>query len=541
MILNFGNPDTIFASLIMKNDYTTLFNISNTIVSNTVYLKNTAVILTSFSMKIKSMNRFSKSKIFLLFLLSFIVGLAVRSFLFVSFFYVFGFVILASAGLAVFWPNQKLRIFAFCLIFTAVGILRFNLSLSASPTWPPDLLTKKMEIQGVVYEEPEESDLTRKLKIKIINGPEELIGLKVLVTNNLQPAYYYGDFLKIYGKIQKPEKIEDFDYPAYLSRFRIYLVSYKPVIQLLAEQKGNWFLQTIYAIKRKFADKIEQAIPEPEGSLFAAMVFGIKTKLPPEVATDFSRTGIMHIVAISGQNMTIIAALLMNFALALRLKRKQAFWLASIILVLFTILIGLPASAVRASVMAFLVLWAMSAGRLNRSLNAVVLAAALMLLFNPQLFRYDIGFQLSFLAVLGLIFVAPYFEKIFAWLPDFMEIKSSVSLTLSAQVFSLPVIIYNFKILSLVSPLANVLILPTFSLLLTMGLVGTIISVIFWPLGKLLFWACYFFLKYIIFVCHLLGNQKWGAINIDNFNYLYLLIIYFIIFGLIFAFKYAKK
>ena len=475
---------------------------------------------------------FSKSRIFLLFLLAFIAGIALRSYIAVPSFYLFLFSIFSAVIIVIFWPRKKWRIFGCCAFFMAAGMFRYLISIPKAPDISSDIFSSKLEITGIIYEEPEESDLTRKLKIRITSGPKELIGLKALVTSNLQPAYYYGDKIKIIGKLQKPEKIEGFDYPAYLARFRIYLVGYKPYLEKIASGQGNRFFEIIYTVKEKFAESIKRGIPEPESSLFAALAFGIKTKLPAEVAADFSRTGVMHIVAISGQNMTIIASLLMNFALGLHLTRRQAFWLASVFLILFTILIGLPASAVRASVMAFLVLWAMSLGRLNRSLNAVVLAAALMLLYNPSLFRYDIGFQLSFLAVLGLVFVAPYFEKIFFWLPDFLEIKSSVSMTLSAQIFSLPIIINNFKILSLISPLANVMILPVFSFLLTLGLAGTIISIIFWPLGKLLFFVCYLFLKYIILVCHFLARLPGAAVTINNFNFIIVLIAYFFIFVL---------
>ena len=483
---------------------------------------------------------FSKSKAFLFLLFSFIAGIAVRSFLVVSIFYVFGLVILASVWLIIFWPHQKLKIFAFGLIFLVGGIARFTLSLTEPPFLPPDISNKKIEVTGLVYEEPEAGEQTRKIKVKITNGPEYIIGLKVLVTNNLQPAYSYGDLVKITGKIQKPEQIEDFDYPAYLARFKIYLVSYKPSIQLLATGQGNIFLQAIYSIKMKFAEVIQRSIPEPESSLFAAMVFGIKTKLPPEVATDFSRTGIMHIVAISGQNMTIIAGLLMNFALSLRLARKPAFWLASLVLFLFVILIGAPASAVRASIMSFLVLWAMSAGRLNRSTNAVVLAAVIMLIINPLLLRDDIGFQLSFLAVLGLIYISPYLEKIFRWLPEVWEIKSSIAMTLSAQVFSLPIIIHNFKIVSLISPLANVLILPVFSFLLTLGLIATLVSVVCWTLGQWLFWPGNILLIYIIRVCHFLAGLPFAAFAVRRCNILFFILIYVSVFVLLKIYKYVK-
>ncbi|MFA5070719.1 MAG: ComEC/Rec2 family competence protein [Patescibacteria group bacterium] len=477
------------------------------------------------------MNYFSKSKIFLLFLISFIAGIAGRSFFAVSIYYIFMALVLTLIILIFFWPVRKIKIAGFCFLFIILGLGRYTLSISEEPIIPEDLLKEKIEITGLVYEETEESEQIRKIKVKIKLGPPELIGLNFLITSDLNPVYQYGDLVKVSGKIQRPEKIQDFDYPAYLARFKIYLVSYKPRIEKLAVYQGNAFLEVIYSVKEKFAESIKRGIPEPESSFFAALSFGIKTKLPAAVAADFSRTGITHIMAISGQNMTIIAGLLMNFSLAIGLRRKQAFWLASAVLFLFTVLIGLPASAVRASVMAFLVLWAMSLGRLNHSLNAIILAAVAMLLFNPQLLKHDVGFQLSFLAVLGLIYISPWLEKILKFLPELLEIKSSLVMTLSAQVFTLPIIIYNFKIISLISPLANVLILPIFSLLLTLGLAATFVSLIFWPIGQLLFWLCYLLLKYITSLCHFFANHSWAAISFSHLNVLIIFLIYLIMFA----------
>ncbi|MFH1366384.1 MAG: ComEC/Rec2 family competence protein [Patescibacteria group bacterium] len=445
--------------------------------------------------------------------------------------------IAATVLLVIFWSSKKLRILSFALIFLVGGILRFNLSFPKSPIFSSDLLTQKMEIKGLVYEEPEESDLARKIKIKIVEGPKELIGLKILVINNLQPAYDYGDLLKIYGKIEKPEKIEDFDYPAYLARFKIYLVSYKSAISLLAKQKGDWLLGKIYLARSRLKEIARQGLPEPETSVFQAMVLGEKEGLNDETRQDFSRVGLSHIMAISGLHISIVAGLLMNLALGFGLSRKQAFWAVTLALIIFIVLIGLPASAVRAGIMGFLVLWAMYLGRLNRSANALVLAAALMLLINPELLRYDVGFQLSFLAVLGLIYVLPYFERLAEKLSDRFKIKSMILMTLSAQVFTLPLIVYYFKIVSLISPLANVLVLPLLPLVLITGFSALILAFIFGSVSMFIFWPVYFFLKYITQAANILASIKGSFIMLNDFDPYYLPIIYLFIFTILIIVK----
>ena len=260
------------------------------------------------------------------------------------------------------------------------------------------------------------------------------------------------------------------------------------------------------------------------------MALGIKNDLSKEVKDDFSKAGVSHIIAISGLHITIIAGILMNLGLGLYLTRRQAFWFAIVGLFLFILLIGMPASAVRAGIMGFLVLLAMYLGRLNNSTNAFVLAGALMLLVNPKLLRYDIGFQLSFLAVLGLIYVGPFFKKFVKKIPDLFNIKSTILMTLSAQVFTLPLIIYYFQRVSIIAPLSNVMILPVLPFVLIFGFLASIFSLIFLPLGEIIFWPCYLLLKYITSVTAFLADINWSSFEVNDFDFTFILLIYVFIF-----------
>jgi competence protein ComEC len=146
--------------------------------------------------------------------------------------------------------------------------------------------------------------------------------------------------------------------------------------------------------------------------------------------------------------------------LAIGLSRKQAFYLAVLLLVIFIILVGVPASAMRAGLMGFFVLWALKLGRLNKITNAIILAGAIMLLINPKLLRYDIGFQLSFLAILGLIYFYPLINDwmIKIKMPKLKGGREIFSMTIAAQVFTLPITAYNFSTVSLTRTLPSTIL-----------------------------------------------------------------------------------
>jgi len=480
------------------------------------------------------MNYWSKSKIFLYFLISFILGIALASFFYLNYLFLLILLIIIIFLIVLFWKYKIIIIILFCLIFCLAGFLRFQISLKEKP----QIDRNSQLLEGFIYEEPTRGD-SQKIKVKIEDG--NLKDENLLITGDLYPEYHYGDYLKIEGEIEEPENFDDFDYKSYLSRYNIYLVSYKPDMEIIRRNKGNWFFSGIYKLRNKMSEIIKVGLKQPQSSILQAMMLGLKKEIPDEVRDNFSKAGISHIIAISGLHITIIAGILMNLALGLGLNRRRAFWLASLGLFLFIILVGMPSSAVRAGIMGFLVLLAMYLGRLNNSTNAFVLAGSLMLLFNPKLLRYDIGFQLSFLAVLGLIYVSPYLERFLEKIPEVFNIKSTVLMTLSAQFFTLPLIIFYFQRFSLIAPVANVLILPVLPFVLISGFLGVIFSFIFLPLGKLTFWPCYLFLKYVSRTAGFLSQVKFSSFEIESFDFVLITLIYVFIFVIFILLKRGSK
>ena len=268
------------------------------------------------------------------------------------------------------------------------------------------------------------------------------------------------------------------------------------------------------------------------------MVLGNRSEISPEVLESFNLTGTRHIIAISGLHITIITVMLMYLLLAIGINRNKAFYLAVLAMAFFVIMIGLPPSAVRAAVMGGLVLLAVKVGRLNSSLNAIVFAAAAMLIINPDLLRHSVGFQLSFAAVLGIIYLFPILEKysekiIKSDLAAYRFVRSVILITLSAQIATLPILINSFENLSLSSILANVLILPIVPAIILgsfLAMAGGGVSLL---LGQIISWPIWLMVTYQIKIIEYLAGCSWSAISIKIFPAWAFGIYYFLLAGFI--------
>ncbi len=241
-------------------------------------------------------------------------------------------------------------------------------------------------------------------------------------------------------------------------------------------------------------------------------------------------------IAISGLHMAIIVWLLQSLLLGMGIRRQTSFVYLFLFLLLYLYLIGFVPSAVRASLMVMMVLLGPILRRQTMSVFSLILAADVFVLVNPDLLVYDIGFQLSFLAVLGLLWYVRFFNKILFFIPQKFKLREVLSVTLSAQVFTWPLIVYYFGIFSVIAPLANFLVLPLLpailllSLLLALvGFIPIIASIISWPL--------FILFKIIVIITNYLSQIPGAYININNFSNIYLIISFIFIFLITFIIK----
>jgi len=453
-----------------------------------------------------------KSKIFLFLCLSFITGVFFASYLRIPQIIIPTLAILGIILITCWRPQKNTVILGFCLIAVMLGIMRYRIIENNEIQKIP--LDTSIEITGIVVDNPD----TRTDQVKLTLETQKT---KILITTEKFPKYQYGDKLQVNGKIQEPIIFPDFDYRKYLARFHITHVMYYPKIQILSRGQGNIIKKNLFKIRSKFENIINQILPEPHASFLAGLLLGAKRGIPEDLMNNFNKTGTTHIVAISGYNITIIAVLLIGIFNWLSISRKYSFYLIILTISGFVVLTGASSSVVRAAIMGILVLVAGKSGRVSSITNALVFTGMIMIAINPYILRFDAGFQLSFLATMGLVYVMPLLEKFFKWLPEKFSIRESLLATISAQITAVPLIVYQFGRLSLIAPLANLLILPLIPFTMLIGFISGIIGFIYVPLAEWLAWPAWLFLIYEIKIVEWLAKVPYADVQIPSLHWIW--------------------
>jgi competence protein ComEC len=494
----------------------------------------------------------TKSRIFLILSLSFIVGVFARSIWRIDIFFCFLLLLSATIILVVFWKNKIASVAAFSFLFLALGLWRTDTALQKLN----NLNLDGTEFSGKVFvaKEPEPKENYQKVIVQTQDGENFLINAPLFSEIN------YGEEINLKCNLKIPEQFsEGFDYQMYLAKDGIFYLCQKADMEKTGINKGNKIYIGILNFKNRMAGILQEMIPQPEAALANGLIFGGTSSMSKDVQNNFSKTGMSHIVAVSGYNVTIIAEYLILFFIFIGLWRKQAFWAAIVGIFLFVVMTGFPSSAVRAGVMGSLLLWAMKNGRLANSWNAIIFAAGIMLILNPLLLKWDIGFQLSFLATIGIVSFSPIWESFFVEKYkffsngekksysdkaisiiknyDFLQFSNILFLSISAQIFVLPIIMFNFHTLSLVSLVANLLILPIIPISMLLVFLVSVAGLFSSYLSLPFAWIAFLPLKYEMFIINTLANISWSSKTIENFSWQMMLVWYIILISIVYLVK----
>jgi competence protein ComEC len=464
--------------------------------------------------------------IFLFGLAIFIFGIILGLFLTFSQLILLGFFVFSISSLI----TRNKTIF-FLSAFFFLGALRsyeFVTALNNSLLLKLNDSGKEAVLLGKIIKEPEIREYNQRLILKIIEIEGKKTKGKILVYTKKGKKYLKEEILKIKGYLRTPPVFEDFNFKEYLKKQGILSVVYYPEIKI--NGRANFFWRSLSRIKEKSRKIIDQALPSPENYLLRAMILGDKKDMPESLKEDFNKAGIRHITAISGMHIMILINILMAFLIGIGFWRKQAGILALIFIFLYIVFIGFQPSAVRASILSLGLIFAQILGRLPDAIRFLLFAASIILALNPFLI-YDIGFQLSFLAAAGINYLTPFLNRKLKRIPKGFGIRNILSMTFSAQIFVLPLLLYHFGYLPLISPLSNLLILPFVPFILALGFFGVILGLIFFPLSLFIFFPLSLPLAYIIFLSNLFA--KISFFGIDTKISLALVIIYYFFLFLI--------
>lgn len=452
-------------------------------------------------------------------------------------------------GLLCLIPGMTRR-FALGLCASILGIALSFLSVAgtthvSSPTtvdWYAHDQT--VHIHGKIAEEPDRRPLVTKYTIAAHGIMPTGSGGWIPVTGRVLvndyrgwPEYAEGEDVIASGKLSLPGEIEGFHYDRYLSIDAIYCVMTRGTLERTG-RASPWRFSFPSATKRHFEGQIERLLPEPHASFAEGLLTGSRRGIADHLMQDFTATGLTHIVAISGYNITIVLTVILGLLFWLPLAWRIPPAIAAI--VLFTIFVGASASVTRAAIMGIIGLLAMVLGRQRDARLAILWTLFLMLVWNPKHLWYDAGFQLSFAAVIGLSELSPFLTPLLRAIPSTLGLKEALTATMAAQIAATPLALLLFGNLSLVAPLANILVAPAIPLAMLLIAVSVCVSWLSFFLGQCiayLGWAC---LQWIIVIAGSLARIPGSALHLEHVN-LIVIIAYYVILTLIVIVANARR
>lgn len=435
------------------------------------------------------------------------------------------------------------NLFLLLMTFTLAGI-RARLSIQDLTPENPGFyndLELQATITGTVSDDPDHKELHTALRVRAARLIIPTLGIArpvegdVLVYANPHENWAYGDWVRVKGNLETPPQIDTFSYRDYLARKGIYSWMPKASVQKLGEGRGHATMRWIYRLRRQLYLTVGKLFPEPEASLVAGILLGIESDIPADLYEDFSKTGTTHIIAISGFNITLIANL--TIALARRIfGSRRGLWIAGAIIAVYTILVGADAAVVRAAVMGGLALVARYWGREALGLASLGASSMVMTMINPTVL-WDVGFQLSFAATLGLIL---YANPLHNWSVKLLSrwfskakatqfgalIAEFLLYTLAAQVTTWPLTMFYFRRFTFISFLTNPIILPLQPALMILSGAATLLGAIWMPIGRLLALAAWPFPALTIRIVTALSHFATGGYGMTGAS-IWLLVCYY--------------
>jgi len=406
-------------------------------------------------------------------------------------------------------------------------------------------LDKKVVLTGIVSDEPIKKENHSSLVIDFrgmdVSGSNVIVFGKGIVSTELYPEFSYGDLVRIKGKLEKPENPSQiksqsdgasFDYVSYLGKDDIfYKINYADV-EYISSGHGNFIKDYLYKFKNKFIDNLNRTIRAPESFLLSGILLGSKNSIDEDLSNIFRIVGLSHVIVLSGYNISIVSDAIIKFFYFL--PYNLGFYGGLLGIVLFVIMSGASSTAIRAGIMAFIVILSKVSNRNYKAGRALLVAGFIMVLINPKILVFDLSFQLSFLATFAIIYLSPILKNKFYLITDKFNIREIVSSTLSAQILVLPLILYKMGTLSVFALPVNVLVLAFIPTIMLLGFVTGILGFLNLPLSLPFAWVSWFFLSYIIKVSEFFAGLPFSSININWFSLVFMIVSYLFIFSWIF-------
>ncbi len=341
-----------------------------------------------------------------------------------------------------------------------------------------------LRMTGTIISDPQRSGMRQRFTFQItqvaIDGKDIVVHDRATVSLPRYPIRRYGDLLTIQSALRVPEPFDTeygrtFRYDRYLQSQRIGYTVYADTSRLLATNRASVYSARLFQFKHALFASLDTRLHEPHGSIARAMVFGDQSGIPDTLEQQFQKSGLIHIMVLSGSNITIIAVALL--AITQRVSKRFGIIVSAGAICAFLIMTGLTPTSLRAGVMGGIGLLAMGTFRRSDPLRALMLAAALMAVINPFVVLDSVSFQLSCLATLGLIVLTPLVT--FVRIPTIFGLREIIATTIATQIAVLPILCGAIGVVSFIGIIANLFVVPLVSLVILFTVITAVSGLVY--------------------------------------------------------------
>lgn len=405
---------------------------------------------------------------------------------------------------------------------------------------------------AIVVSEGEEKDYKDVYEIEI-KGIKLLLNLKKSKNKSLQNKenrylsnknsknssfkLKYGDKIEFYLEYEKPSTARNymgFDYSNYLKTKKIFgTVNLKEEdVEIISHDNSNIILRKIYELRNLMKTKIEKLLPKETSGLCLGMLIGETSGIEENMQENFRDSNLSHILAVSGANVSYIIVSITYIFNKMCLRKRLSKIISIILLILFMLLTGCTSSVNRACIMAILMLIAELLYRKSDVYNNLAISALVLLIINPYSLL-DIGFQLSYMGTIGIVFLH---DKI----GNFIKINNKIvkyffemiAVTTCANLAIIPIMMFHFNTISLTFYFSNIIVGPILGIVVIIGFIMFFISLIFTPISSLIAIVLNLMLKFIIKIAEITANMPFSKITIITPSFFFIIVWYLIIISI---------
>ncbi len=368
--------------------------------------------------------------------------------------------------------------------------------------------SRQIDFQAQVVREVFDKNNSQEL---VVRSEEGLVQVRI----PKYPSFKYGDIINIRCTRFFPDALDKdgAHYGRYLRMQGINWVCKNSEVEWVGYKKILSLRYYVIFVRKKIAQTVENIWPEPHASFIAGILYGERKGMSKDLKDKFAITGLTHIMAVSGYNVTIVANIILAFLAAIGVRRKRAFGFVLVGVAFFVVLVGGSASAVRAGIMGVVALLGRTLGRGNNAAALIISASIIMTLHNEMVLLYDVGFHLSVLATIGLIYFSPIIEKFLRWVPGIFGLREIISTSVSAIIFTAPLISFVFGKVTVVSLITNVLVLPVIPILMLLSGVAMLFGLFLKPAGVLLGVVAWLLSSYVLLIVKIFSELSFASLS----------------------------